>query len=364
MMIMAQENVFAIRKRRFLRKRIPRMENIAAFILICGLAGIVLWVMAQKNNYHPEDRDISPEHLIQRSNQEKLYSLPFKPWVEPGTETQSLVQNLGIFPETIVDQEWMVESRLKQFTPDNLFEKINGEAEKFLQQGFQSLHYLVLTSKEDGSELAIELYDQGDMGGSMGIFSDHMSDDNVIEQHGQVIFFQTPVGAIGRKGKYFFRIAGDRENDNVRQKSVQLAQAFTLLQEIEEETSVGFRILNRGLDIPSERITFQSENVFQFDFAKDFWFGQLELENPARVFVHQTSSPAEVGQLFEEILEEQSYEYEIVDETESTVILFHNFLQTYFVISYQGAFIFGIEHLAQEKQIAPIMERLTGELEG
>ena len=81
------------------------------------------------------------------------------------------------------------------------------------------------------------------------------------------------------------------------------------------------------------------------------------------MFVHQTSSDAEAGQLFEEILEEQSYEYEIVDETESTVILLHNFLQTYFVIRYQGAFIFGIEHLAEETQIAPIMERLTREFE-
>lgn len=363
-MLMAQENVFTTRKHGFLRKHIPLMENIAAFILVCGLVGIVLWVMVQKDNYHPEDRDISPEHLVQRSSQEKLYSVPFKAWVDPGIEAQPFVQDLGIFPETIVDQEWMVESRLKQFTPDNLFEKINGEAEKFLRQGFQSLHYIVLTSKKDGAELAIELYDQGDMGGSMGIFSDHMSDDNVIEQHGPVIFFQTPVGAIGRKGRYFFRVAGDRENENVRQKSVQLAQAFALLQETEEEASEGFRMLNRGLDIPSERITFQSENVFQFDFAKDFWFGQLDPENPARVFVHQTSSPAEAGQLFEEILEEQSYEYEIVDETESTVILLHNFLQTYFVMSYQGTFIFGVEHLAEETQIAPIMERFTREVEG
>lgn len=363
-MFMARDRVLNPRKRRLSRKHIPLEENIAAFILLCGLVGMVFWVTAQRTDYNPEDRDISPEHLLQSSSREKLYSLPFKPWVEPGTEIQAIAQDLGIFPETIVDQEWVVESRVKQFSPETLFEKINGEAEKFLRQGFQALHYIVLISKGDGGELAIELYDQGDMGGSMGIFSDHVSENNIIEQSGPVVFFRTQAGAIGRKGKYFFRIAGDRENDNIRQKSVQLAQAFTLLQEeAEEGASKEFQILNSGLEIPSERISLQSENVFQFDFVKDFWFGQLDPENPASVFVHQTASNAEAAQLFEEILAEQSYDYEIVEETESTVILLHNFLQTYFVMSYQGPFLFGIEHLAERTQIAPIMQALTEELE-
>ncbi len=361
---MAQDRVFNTRKRRLLRKHIPPGENIAAFILLCGLVGIVLWVAAQRTNYHPEDRDISAERLLQSPGQEKLYSLPFKPWVEPGSETQAIAQNLGIFPETIVDREWTVESRLKQFTPENLFEKINGEAEKFLRQGFQALHYLVLTAKADGSELAVELYDQGDMGGSMGIFSDHVSDDSLIEQSGQVVFFRTLAGVIGRKGKYFFRIAGDRENEKIRTKSAQLAQAFALLQESEEETSEEFQILNRGLEIPAELISFQSENVFQFDFAKDFWFGQLDAQNPARAFVHRTVAPEEAGQLFREILAEQGYDYEIVEESESGVVMRHNFLQSYFVMSYQGPFLFGIENLAQETQIAAFMERFAKEFDG
>ena len=272
---MAHGRAFNPKKRRLARKHIPFGENIAAFILLCGLAGMLLWVTAQRTNYNPENRDISPEYLLQSSSRKQLYSLPFKPWVESGTETQTttqaLAQNLGIFPESIVDQEWVAESRVKQFSPDTLFEKINGEAEKFLRQGFQALHYIVLTSQADGSELAIELYDQGDMGGSMGIFSDHMSEDNVIEQSGPVIFFRTQAGAIGRKGQYFFRIAGDRENENIRQKSVQLTQAFALLQEeAEEGVSKEFQILNSRLEIPSERISLQRENVFQFDFVKDF----------------------------------------------------------------------------------------------
>ncbi len=362
--IMAHDRVFNPKKRRLARKHIPFGENIVSCILLCGLAGTLLWVTAQRTNYHPENRDISAELLLQGSSREKLYALPFKPWVEPGTETQTIAQNLGIFPESVVDREWVAESRVKQFAPDTLFEKINGEAEKFLRQGFQALHYIVLASKADGGELAVELYDQGDMGGSMGIFSDHVSEDNVIEQSGPVVFFRTQAGAIGRKGKYFFRIAGDRESEDIRQKSVQLAQAFALLQEeAEEGGSREFHILHSGLGVPSERISLQSENVFQFDFVKNFWFGQLEPENPASLFVHQTASHAEAAQLFGEILAEQSYDHEIVEETESTVILRHNFLQSYFVLSYQGPFLFGIEHLAEKTQIAPIMQGFAEEFE-
>ncbi len=360
---MAQDRVFNPKKRRLLRKQIPLRENVAACILLGVLGWIVLWVVAQRTNYNPEDRDILPEHLLQSSGQETLYALPLKTWVEPGTESASTTLNLGIFPETVVDQEWMVESRLKQFTPDNLFEKINGEAEKFLRQGFQTLHYLVLRSNADGAELAIELYDQGDMGGSMGIFSDHVSGDSLIEQNGPVVFFRTPIGAIGRKGQYFFRIAGDRENENIRQKSVGLVQTFALLPESNEEVSEEFRILNRGLEIPPELITFQSQNVFQFDFAKDFWFGQLDPEKPVRAFVYQAASDEEAGQLFDNILEEQGYDYEIIRKSESGVIMRHNFLKTYFVMSSEGPFLFGIENLPEEAQIAPIMERFSKEFE-
>jgi hypothetical protein len=356
---MNPDRVFNAKRRKLLRKHIPLVENIVTLGLFGILVGVGLWVAAQRNHYDPKERTISPEQLLQSSHPQKLYTPPLKPWVEPGTEIKPAASNLGIFPETILDQDWEVGSRLRQFNPDNLFEKIDGEAEKFIRQGFKSLYYIGLKSKDDGSELSIELFDQGSTTGSIGIFSDHLSDDKVIQQNGPVIFFKTSNGAIGRKGRYFFRIAGNQESEKIRKKSEQVALAFSQLEEPEEGISEESQILSRGLEIPSNLITFQSKNVFQFDFLKDFWFGQFNPDDPARAFVHRAGSPEEAKKLFEEILMEQSLDYEKVEETAWGVILQHTYLKNYFVISQQGPFIFGIENLADKNQIQPIMEKFA-----
>jgi hypothetical protein len=362
---MAKDRVFNTRKPRLLRKHISLRENIVVLVLLCGLIGVVFWVVIQRYNYNPKDRDIPVEQLLQSSNQQKLYNLPLKPWVEPGVDTTKPVKpDLGIFPEIIVDQEWQAGARLKRFGPENLFEKINGEAEKFLRQGFKSLYYIILRAKEEESELSIELYDQGDTTGSIGIFSDHVSGDKAIEQNGPVTFFKTSNGAIGRKGKYFFRIAGSQENEKIRKKSEQVAVAFSQLEESEEDPSEEFRILSRGLEISPNLITFQSENVFQFDFVKNFWFGQLNSENSTRAFVHRAASPEEAGKLFGEIVSEQGSDYEMVEQTDSRAVMLHNYLKNHFVMDYRGPFIFGIENLADKNQIGPIMERLAKEVDG
>ncbi len=359
---MAQTRVFNSKKRRVLRKQIPFMENVSGVMLLAGLAGIGIWVATQGNNYNPEDRDVSLEQLLQASSQEKLYNLPLKPWVEPGTLQTVATPDPGIFPETIFDSEWKMESRIKQFDETNLFEKINGEAEKFLKQGFRSLNYLVLLSRDGNNEIAIELYDQESMGGSMGIFSDHMSGDKIIEQENEVVYFETSVGAIGRKGKYFFRIAGNTESEIIQQKTRQLITAFSQLQEKEHGTPKEFRILNEKMKISPERITYQQDNVFQYDFAKNFWFGQFEADDAGRVFIHQDMSLEQTKILFEKILEEQSYDYQIVEKSDTRVVMFHEYLKNYFVIGYQGTYLFGAENIKNQEQLVQLMENLGQEI--
>ena len=360
---MARDRVFTSKKRRVLRKRIPIAENFSSIILFCALSLMVIWFATQKTNYDPGERDLSYEQLLKKSNELQLYTPPLKPWVEPGTSHENSTQNLGIFPRVILDEEWRIASRLKQFHSGNLYEKINGEAEKFIRQGFQSLNYLVLRSGRDQSEIAIELYDQGDLGGSLGIFDGHLSDEKVIEQKGSVIYFTTSAGAIGRKGRFFFRIAGDQASENIRAKSIQLLESFSQLPQAAEEIPQAYQILSEKLEIPLTRISFQKQNVFQYDFVENFWFARLQGSDRARIFLHHASSGEEAGVLFEEILAEQSYDYHVVTDDGILVVMFHDFLKNYFAIQQQGPYIFGVENTEDLREIAPLMERLSRELE-
>ena len=375
---MAKTDIFNPRRYpRLLRTEIPVAENMTTLALFVALIGIVIWVMAQKNNYNPADRDISIELLLQDSSDLKLYTPPLKTWAEPGSVVAtSAVAQLGIFPAAITDAQWQAKTSVKQFGPDNLFEKINGEAPKFLKQGFQTLHYLVLQSAADDSEIAIELFDQSDMAGSRGVFSEHLSSGKTIEQQDSVTFFRTSIGVIGRVGQYFFRTAGDSDSELIQQKSQHLIEVFASLQPAEKssqelagqqqetvsesseqtnEQPLELRILEQ-LNVSEALISFQSENVFQYDFAENFWFGKFAQDDIARVFIHQADSTEQAQELYALLLEEQSYEYQIIDEAESHAILFHEFLKNFFAVGMQRNFIVGIENAADQERALAILQ--------
>ena len=175
------------------------------------------------------------------------------------------------------------------------------------------MYYLVLKSTVDDSELAIELYDQGDIGGSMGVFSEHQSANSAIEQNDAVMFFRTSIGIIGRKDQYFFRAAGDSDSENIQLKSAQLATAFAQLQNENENINsataenaepVALQLIKSLFDVAPEMTSFQNQNVFQYDFAEDFWFGRISENEGERVFVHQAESAEVAALLFQQLFEE------------------------------------------------------------
>ncbi len=361
---MPRNTIFNIRRHRLLRTRIPLTENLASVILICVLAGVIIWVLAQRDAYDPATRDLPPELLVREGPAIEIYNAPLSPWAEPGQSRIHARAALGPLPETILDEQWQLLGRVKTFDADNLYEKINGEAERFLKQGFVSLSYAVLRSAEDGSEMAIELYDQGSVGGSIGIFSQHVSDNRAVRQQDGVSYFMTSAGVIGRNGRFFFRVAGDRQSEPITAKSAQLVEAFAGLTLEAEETPEGLRILTQGMGVAQQNVSFQKSNVFQFDFANDFWFGSLEQDGAARLFVHAADSAAAASALMEAILEEQSADYRPVGSEADGTTLQHTFLSTYFAIGQRGRFVFGVENLPDREAVGPIMAQFREQTDG
>lgn len=361
---MAKERIFTSKKRRVLRKQIPFVENFSGLLLLGGLTLLIVWFLTQKENFDPRERDLSLEQLLQKKAGPQMYNVPFKPWIEPGTAPAVTTENLGLFPQTILAQGWQISSRLKQFEAGNLYEKINGEAEKFIRQGFLSLHYIALKSKTNpAEEIAIELFDQGNLGGSLGIFADHRSEDKILEEEGPVIYFRTSAGAIGRKDQYFFRVAGNQSTKTIQDKSSQLMKAFAELPASGEAIPQEFRILNDVLGLSPKWISYQKQNVFQYDFVENFWFGQIKKGSRARIFIHEAASAEAARLLFDDILAEHSYDYQIVEEEHNRVLMFHEFLKNYFVIHYAGPFVFGMENTVDQNQGTSFLKTMISEFE-
>ena len=354
---MPNVRLFNPRRRRINRKHISGYEIVCSLIILFSLAGIVLWAATRKNLYDSARQDLSLEALKHVSSLIVLYQQPFKPWQSTDTANPSENMDLGIFPDSVASDRWLPKSRVKTFDPQNLYVKINGEAERFLRHDFKQLSYLVLQSSDQIEEISIELYDQGSIAGSSGIFAEHRSPDSPVEQEGPNTYFETGIGLIGRKDHFFYRIAGNRSSESIRSKSRQVVQSFSELPAPESTVAFGYQLLEE-LNIKPTEIRHQAVNVFQYDFAKDFWFGKPDTAQQTEVFVHRAETKDNAQQLLIRILEEHQYEYQIIRRTENLAVLQHNFLKSYFIIALQDSFIFGADKTPDQETSFQLLEMI------
>ena len=365
---MRHDRVFNSHKSRLMRSHIPGSENLSAALIFLALLALGAWVTTTHDDFDPTERDLPIELLGDNSRQIEIYNRPLKPWVEPGQPITGVAFNLGPFPPPTLDAEWQPVGRVKRFQADNLYEKINGEAEKFIKQGFVELAFLRLRSASDASEIAIELFDQGNLSGSLGVFSEHAA-GRVIEDLDGVSFVATKAGAIGRKGRYFFRIAGDRHSIAITDKAASLVSAFAQLDReptaaatYEKTVPAGFALLSQRLGIAEADIQFQENNVFQYDFAQRFWFGNAGIGGNARLFVHIADSATEAEDLIAALVKEHGYEYDQLESEGTYTVFRHRYLGSYFAVAQRGNYIYGVEKSPDTAAIAALLGRISEHL--
>lgn len=129
-----KERIFTNRKRRVARKRIPGGETIFGGCFVVFLTVLCGWFLSQKDDFNPDDRDISIAVLEESVVEDNLYRTPLQPWIDPvdrsGGSTAPQYR-LGVFPQSILEGGWIPASRLQTFNESNLFEKINGAAPQY-----------------------------------------------------------------------------------------------------------------------------------------------------------------------------------------------------------------------------------------
>lgn len=364
--IMSRDHIFNVRKPRLLRTRVPLAENLSVALVGIALIVLVAWVMSTGKDFDPTERDLPFELQLSNAREIPIYNPPLKPWVDPAQPAIAGTFDLTPFPAETLDSDWQPVGRVKRFLANNLYEKINGEAEKFIKQGFVELAYLLLRSSGDGSEIAIELFDQGGLAGSLGVFAEHAA-GRAVQETGGVSFFTTEAGVIGRADRYFFRAAGDRNSEAIGVKALDLVRAFGALAAAPPAASTpkvpaGFALLNQRLGIPEKHIQFQEHNVFQYDFARRFWFADTGLDGEARVFLHIDDDAAAAEALVNALLEEQRHDYEEIASDGGVTTLRHRFLKTYFVITRKANFVFGLEQLTDREAAAKWLARISDNL--
>lgn len=351
------ERVFKTLKPKLMRKKISAGEIGfgAAFLLVLVLAGA--WVLAQRDNFDPADRDISFKTLQEDAVEDTLYRPPLKRWVEPGQQVGARpAVDLGIFPSGLIEDGWTLDGRVETYDAENLYEKINGAAEQYLAFGFRQLHYVTL-SDGDGY-LTIELYDQGEFPNALGIFAAQRDVDREIRTEGPVWYYPTPAGAVGGTGKYYFKISGDSSSPAILAKAKALIGQLSGLPASASGKPQPYAILTERLGLTLDRIAYQRNDVFQYEFLTDVWFGAADTATETRWFIHEAAGEDEARRLFERLVEEQLYDYEVLDRDADGALLRHQYLKTLFGARRRGALLFGVDGAEDAAGARALLDRL------
>lgn len=359
------ERIFNNRPRKVFRNRIPDAEAWFGVGFICLVLLMLSWFMAQRDNFDPAERDVSMEAMVAGSVVDNLYRPPLTRWVDPARAAQGGGMpgiDLGIFPAAVLDGGWTTTTRAQEFDESNLYAKINGQAPQYVSYGFRRLHYLGLAAPGGEPELGIEFYDMGEFQNALGIFAEQRSAGAAVEQAEGAHFYRTSVGAMGIADRYYFKITGTDTTPDVQEKAVALASAFGAMPVEEATTPPLFALMTRDLGVPFDAVEYRKESVFQYDFAKDFWFGETA-PGGLQFFAHEAESPEAAQALFDLVLKNHLLDYTAASTSENAALLKHQFLDEYFVMAVRGNMLVGVDAAPDEARAAEALERLEGALD-
>ena len=346
---MANDRIFGRLKRPIYRKEISRTENAVGLALLLCLLGSIAWLAQQKNGYDPSSRDLALEDL-QASAIQNISKKPLQRWGESGRNVEQ--QDLGDFPPNLL-QGWSVARSLKRYTPENLFEKVNGQAEQYLKFGFTGLQTLALQNSL-GQSADILLFQQKDFSQSLGLYAEQRSPEHVVLHQGSLHYTITSVGSFGISGPNFFQvmITGNPEQITLANEHFLKSLAQTKLGQ--DSSQQAFQLL---LDAGAEfsDISYIPENVFQYGFASNFWFSKVFKDSDAKRFSHRALSREEALALLDQFKKVLPEDYRLALEQDGIYYYQHLHLKTFFAITVQGEILRGVDEVFDLDQAKSLM---------
>lgn len=122
----------------------------------------------------------------------------------------------SFFPASGFQKEWMWEGKPKHYTPQNLYEIIDGEAELYISYGFRELASLIYYrgSPED-TFFVVEIFDMGSPLNAFGLYSGFRHPDYRFEDIGSEGFV-SDYGIKFYKGRYLVDIRAGEFSETCR----------------------------------------------------------------------------------------------------------------------------------------------------
>jgi hypothetical protein len=130
----------------------------------------------------------------------------------------------SLFPDSAEAPGWSKSPEIRTFTPDQLSDYIDGDAEKYLKAGVRSTSTADYNFKDKG-QATVDIYTMSNAGGAKSIFESEPALDAQTPSIGDAAR-QYPQSLIFRKGRYLVRVVAFQDSPEVTQAMFALGVAI------------------------------------------------------------------------------------------------------------------------------------------
>ena len=224
--------------------------------------------------------------------------------VDQGPEPQDLCKKMASF----VPKGWEIFDRVKQFTPQNLYDQIDGRAEFFLAYDIIRMTFACFISLANVSQFVdLSVYDMGSSANAFGVFSSERSPG------------ETPV-RLGRKGyrsgasyfiwtgRYYIRIIASESSEELNKIGMELARKLIGFLADSCEPVWELSALPKMNRVPDSE-QYVKVDAMGLDFMRDTYLARYRTENvTVTAFLSKRDTP-EAAKTVVSLYQEYAREY-------------------------------------------------------
>jgi hypothetical protein len=214
-------------------------------------------------------------------------------------DTTPLATGLG----GLAPEGWHLYDEVRRFTPESLYEKINGRAEFYLAYNMVEMTFAGFeNSSNDEQFIDISIYDMGAATNAFGVFSAERSHEGVPLELGRNSY-RSGANYYIWKGQYYIQIFSSDITEDLQQIGKDLAQSTTDLVPDTGEPIWGLNALPKENRVPGSERYFLVD-AMSLDFMSNTYMAEYEMEGATvSAFLSQQSSPDAALEIIDRFLE-------------------------------------------------------------
>lgn len=263
-----------------------------------------------------------------------------------------LASNLLETVSDLAPEGWELYDEVLHFTPDNLYEQINGRAELFLAYNVKSLTYATFDETRGGtSSVNLSIYDMGTALNAFGVFSVERSSGELPLQIGREAY-RSGANHYVWKGQYYIKAIASDPGKKAQEAAWEIIHGAS-----NQLSDSGEEIWGTGVfpqeDLVSDSIKYFLVDALGLDFLQNT-FTALYLKDgtPLSAFISKTPSEAEA---LESMRLYSAFGERYGQSTETTRERGFGFLicemqRGYDVVAVKGVYLIGVTSVPNREQ--------------